>query len=107
MPTTVGLRRSKDAGDAAEAAAICAGWCEFDEDFIALHGAVNLVGWNKYVVIFSGALAGIGANEAVAVAMEIEAASEKVVPGCARFLLGNCPMFAIAFDEVATRGDAS
>ena len=69
----------EDTGDAAETAAIGAGRGDFDEDFVALHCAIDLVGRDEDVVIFAGAPAGVRAHEAVAIAMEIEATREEVV----------------------------
>jgi hypothetical protein len=97
----------EDAGDASETATVGAGRGEFDEDFIALHGAVDLIGRDKDVIVFCCSLTRIGADETVAVAMEIETAGEQVVAGCAGGLPRNGPMLTISFDEVAARRDAS
>ena len=54
---------------------------------------------------FAGSLARIGAHEAVAVAMQIEAAGDEVVAG-GRRCSGNAPVLAIGLDEVAAGGHA-
>ena len=78
----------EDAGNAAEAPAVGARRRKLDQDLVALHGAVDLVGGNEYIVfqpacrgrVFVG-LAGVGADETVAVAMEVEAAGDEIVAG--------------------------
>src|SRR5271170_3200837 len=39
----------ENAGDAAFAAAVALGWTYFDQNLIALHGAIDFIGWNKDV----------------------------------------------------------
>lgn len=94
----------EDTGDTAEAAAVGAGWLEFDENLIPLHGAVDFIGRDEDIVGYSGSLARIWSDEAVAVAVQVEAAGEQVVAsdGCAR----DAPVFAIEFGEFAAHGQA-
>ena len=76
-----GIATLEDAGDAAETAAIGAGRSKFHEDLVALHGAVDFVGRDEDVFLFTGALAGVGADEAVAIAVEVHAAGDEIVAG--------------------------
>ena len=48
---------------------------EFDEDLVALHGVVDFVGRDKDVVV---AVALRGADEAEAVAVQVEASGDEV-----------------------------
>jgi hypothetical protein len=41
----------EDAGDAAGAASIAAAWGFVDEDLVALHGAVELVGRDEEIIL--------------------------------------------------------
>ena len=98
-----GVAALKDADDAAHAAAVGFGRLHFDEHLVALHGAVDLVGRNKNIFA-TGRLAGVGTDEAVAVAMEVEAAGGEVVAGADGS--GNAPVLAIELDEGAAGGQA-
>ena len=68
-----GVAALKHADNAALAAAIGLGRLDFNQYLIALHGAVDLVGRNEDIFT-PERLAGIGADKAEAVAMEIEPA---------------------------------
>jgi hypothetical protein len=101
-----GIAALEDSGDAPKTAAIGAGRRQFDQDLVALHRAIDFVGRNKDVIVFSCALACIGTDEAISVAMKIETTREQVVARCAAGLAGDGPMLAVGFDEVAASGDA-
>ncbi len=84
MPTTVGLRRVRmrtmrpERRGLPSAPGRPGGFV--DEDLVALHGAVELVGGDEEVVVTAGA-GGVGADEAEAVAVEVELAGDEVVAG--------------------------
>ena len=115
-----GVAAGEDAGDAAGAAAVAAAGRLVDEDFVALHGAVELVGRDEEVVVAVGAA--VGADEAEAVAVEVEAAGDEAVAGGAIDWLGvggagwagglfrggggEGPLLGVELDEVAAGGDA-
>ncbi len=67
----------KDAAGAAVGVLIAAGRVELDEDAVALHGSGKHGGGDEDVAV-AGRFAG-GADEAEAVAMEVEAAGEDAV----------------------------
>lgn len=105
-----GIAAGEDAGNPAEAAAVGAGWGQLDQDLVSLHGAVDLVGRNEYVIVlragaryvFAG-LARVGTDEAVTVAMEVEPSGDEVVAGAGA---GGCRAgqgedAADVFDEMA------
>ena len=71
-----GIAAGEDAEDAAELAAVGSWRSEFDEDLVALHGVVDFVGRDEDVVV---AAALRGADEAEAVAVEVEASGDEVV----------------------------
>ncbi len=96
----------ENARNAAQAAPVGAWRGKFDQHLVALHGAVDFVGWNKNIVFFHSTLASVGTHEPVAIAMQIETAGEEVIAGCAAGLAGNAPVLAIGFDEVAASRDA-
>jgi hypothetical protein len=75
-----GVFAFNDAENATHGTAIAA-FVDFNEDLIALHGAVYFAGGNEDVFFGSGRLAGVGADEAVTIAMEIEAACDEVFSG--------------------------
>ncbi len=101
-----------------------AAWRRFVyEDFVALHGAVQLVGRDEEIVVAVGA--SVGADEAVAVAMQVEPAGEEAVArgshglvarvvrfasGWAGGLLegggGESPLLELGLHEFAACGDA-
>ena len=81
---TVGLRRGQDAEDAAGAArpsvsAGAAGRGFVDEDFVALHAPLSSLGGDEQVVFPGGGA--VGADEAEAVAVEVELAGDEVFRG--------------------------
>jgi hypothetical protein len=81
-----GILARHDTGDAAGETAVATGRADLDEDLIALHGAVQFIGRNKNVFVdlaFEGfgLLGSVGADEAVAVAVEIEFAGGEVFAG--------------------------
>jgi hypothetical protein len=75
-----GIAAREDSCDASTAPAIGARRGQFDQYLIALHGAIYFGGWNEDVVICRG-LARIGADEAEAVAMHVEAAGDEAGAG--------------------------
>ena len=79
-----GVAAGEDAGYSAGAAAVAAAWGFVDEDFVALHGAVDLVGRDEEVVFAVGAA--VGADEGVAVAVQVDASGDEVVAGGSVFL---------------------
>jgi hypothetical protein len=86
--------------------ALGAGWEELDQDKIALHGGVELGGWDENVVNFLAACADIACrpNEAESVTVKVEPARNET--GACRSGLGQAPLIAVGFDEGATRGEA-
>jgi len=103
----------KDTDDAALAAAVGFGRLDFDEDLVALHGAVDLVGRNEDI-FSTGSLAGvrrggssIRSDEAEAVAMQIEPPGGEIVAGAAGTdWAGNAPVLFVELDEGAASGEA-
>ena len=122
-----GVAAGEYAEDAAGTAGLAVGaWAAggrfVDEDFITLHGAVELVGGDKEVVFTGGAA--VRANEAEAVTVEIELAGDEVFAGvaggwrlvgaglegaraCGFFggAVGEGPLAGVEFDEVSADGD--
>ena len=94
-----------------------------DQDFVSLHGSVELVGRDEEIVFAAGGA--VGADEAEAVAVEVELAGDEVVAGDSlRFSLvprgvelagaggffgrgvGEGPVAGVELDQVAAEGDA-
>ena len=103
-PDDGGVAALDDAGDAAGTAAIGFGRVEFDEHLIALHGAVDFGGRNKDVFGHAGRLLDSGADEAEAVAVQVETAGEEVVAAAGRARDG--PVIAVEVGELAAHGEA-
>jgi hypothetical protein len=83
-------------------AAVGAGGREFNQDLIALHGAIQLVRRNEDVVVSAG-LARFRADKSEAVAMHIQTTGEEVAAiGC----MGKRPMIAVGLYQLATGGHA-
>jgi hypothetical protein len=104
-PDHSGVAAFDDAGDAAEAAAVGAGRSEFHQYLVALHGAVDLAGRDKDIVLTTG-LASKGTHKAVAVAVQVEAAGEEVVARAGCGGARDAPHFPIELDEFAASGEA-
>src|ERR1019366_5515944 len=107
--------------NAAHAAPIGARWLQLDQHLVALHGAIDLIGRNKNVVYhltdadLSVGAPGVGhtgslpwvhrggssirSHKAVAIAVQIEAAGNKVVAAAGR--ARNAPVLAIELGQVA------
>ena len=79
-----GVAAGEDAGYSAGAAAFAVAWGFVDEDFVALHGSVDLVGRDEEVVFAVGAA--VGADEGVAVAVHVDASGDEAVAGGSVFL---------------------
>ena len=79
-----GVAAGEDSGYAAGAAAFAVAWGFVDEDFVALHGAVDLVGWDEEVVFAVGAA--VGSDEGVSVAVHVDASGYEAVSGGSVFL---------------------
>ena len=115
-----GVAAVENAGDATGAASVAASGGFVGEDLVALHGAVNLVRRDEEVVVAGGAA--IGADEAVAFPVEVEAAGDEIIAGGSVFsgevggegLAGGLfgggggegPLLVINFDEFAAGSDA-
>ena len=97
----------EDADNAPHAAAVGLGRFHLDQHLVALHGAVDLVRRNENIVL-SRSLPSIGPHEAVAVAVQIEAAGGQIVARAsrARSRLGNAPVLAVELDQRAAGGHA-
>jgi hypothetical protein len=81
-----GIAAGEDAQDAAELSAVGPWRSEFNEDLVALHGVADFVGGDKDVV-FTPALG--GADEAKAVAVEVEASGDEVFGAVAGGAVGS------------------
>jgi hypothetical protein len=81
-----GIAAGEDPEDAAEASAVGPWRSEFNEDLVALHGVADFVGGDKDVV-FTPALG--GADEAKAVAVEVEASGDEVFGAVAGGAVGS------------------
>jgi hypothetical protein len=115
------LEDTENASGAAIVATAEAGRSEFDEHLIALHGAAHFAGRDEDVLIDGGARSGggwIGANKAVAVAMEIEFAGDEIVTpqsgqvSARRFgfggrSFGDRPAIAVGLHQLALAGEAA
>ena len=96
------IAAGEDASDASALSAVCAWWGKFNEDLIALHGAVDFVGRDEDV-FFSGRGSGVWSDEAEAIAMDVEAAGEQVV---LRVFGGDGPVIAVGFGQFAASREA-
>ena len=85
-----GISPLENAGDAAEAPPVGARRREFHQHLVALHGAVDLIGWNEHVLVFDRTLARVGTDEAVAIAMQIEAAGDEIIARAGADFLAEC-----------------
>ncbi len=74
-----GIAAREHAGDAAGAASVATGFRFVYKDLVALHGAVELEGWDEEIVVARGAA--VGPDEAEAVAVKVEPAGEEAVAG--------------------------
>src|SRR5882757_9385833 len=95
------------AGSFAGIWALGAGRKQFDEDEIALHGAVELSGRDKDVVNFIATRADIvcGSHEAESVAVQVKPTRYEVGARCGS--LGEAPVVAISLDERSAYGETS
>jgi hypothetical protein len=116
-----GIAAGENAEDSAGAAAVTASGSFVDDDFIALHGAVELVRWDEEIVV--AVSAAVGTDEGVAVAVHVDTTGDEAVAGGAVFLgkidcaawgtggfFGGCggeaPLLVVELDEVPAGGDA-
>ena len=115
-----GIAAGENAEDSAGAAAVTASGSFVDDDFIALHGAVELVRWDEEIVF--AVVAAVGSNEGVPVAVHVDASGYEAVSGGSVFgwLIagtwwaggalggrgGDGPLLTLGFDEISTGGDA-
>ena len=105
----------QDAQDAALPAAVGFGRFGLDQNLIALHGGVDLVGRDENILGRRGSACvpcggfSIRANEAVAVAVQIQTAGDEIVARCGSWAgssLGKAPALAVKLHEPATRSEA-
>ena len=101
-----GVSALQDAGDAAQTAAIGTGGRQLHQHLVALHGAINFIGWDENVVFPLGTLSCVRSHEPVAVAVQIEPAGNKIVTRAATGFFGNGPVLAIGFHQIAARRHA-
>ena len=101
-----GIAAFENAGDTAETTAVAARRREFHQHLVALHGAVDLIGWNEDIVFFDRSLARVGTDKPVAIAMQVEATGDEVITCAGAGTSRNAPVLAIGFDQVSPRSYA-
>ncbi|SPE19890.1 hypothetical protein SBA5_250120 [Candidatus Sulfotelmatomonas gaucii] len=103
-----GVAALEDTNDAALHTTVGLGRVALHKHLVALHGGGDFVGRDEDVFVAGWLLGGsgpaIGADKAVAIAMQIEAAGDEVVARSSR--AGKAPLLAIDLDKLSAGGDA-